>query len=134
MTQVFADTHFFIALVNPSDPAHAIARKQREQKGRTLVTTTWVIAEFGNAMSRGGSRALFLAMLDALSAAKNTVVLNPTRSVIDSAVDLFRERPDKDWSLTDCVSFVVMQRRGIRDALTGDRHFDQAGFHALLGQ
>lgn len=132
MTRVFADTHFFIALVNPSDPAHPLARKQREQNGRTLVTTTWVLAEFGNSMSRGASRALFLAMFEALSTAKNTEIVNPTQPVIRSAVDLFRERPDKDWSLTDCVSFVVMRKRGIRDALTGDRHFDQAGFHSLL--
>ena len=47
-------------------------------------------------------------------------------------LELFAGRLDKEWSLTDCVSFVVMTDGGIRDALTGDRHFDQAGFNALL--
>jgi predicted nucleic acid-binding protein len=47
-------------------------------------------------------------------------------------VELFRARPDKEWSLTDCISFVVMTEKGLSEALTGDRHFEQAGFHALL--
>lgn len=50
----------------------------------------------------------------------------------DAGVELYRARPDKDWSLTDCISFVVMRERGITEALTGDRHFEQAGFKALL--
>jgi predicted nucleic acid-binding protein len=49
-----------------------------------------------------------------------------------AGVDLYRRRPDKAWSLTDCISFVVMQREGITEALTGDQHFEQAGFVALL--
>ena len=47
-------------------------------------------------------------------------------------VALYAERPDKDWSLTDCISFVVMRKMDITEALTGDRHFEQAGFTALL--
>jgi hypothetical protein len=47
-------------------------------------------------------------------------------------VQLYAQRPDKEWSLTDCISFVVMTQEGIFDALTGDRHFEQAGFVALL--
>lgn len=47
-------------------------------------------------------------------------------------MDLYRARPDKEWSLTDCTSFVVMNECGLTDALTGDRHFEQAGFKALL--
>jgi len=47
-------------------------------------------------------------------------------------VELYAERPDKGWSLTDCISFVVMRQQGITQALTGDHHFEQAGFTALL--
>jgi predicted nucleic acid-binding protein len=47
-------------------------------------------------------------------------------------IQLYDSRPDKQWSLTDCISFVVMQDRGIVEALTGDHHFEQAGFTALL--
>jgi hypothetical protein len=52
--------------------------------------------------------------------------------LFDARVALYGERMDKDWPLTDCISFVVMQREGITDALTGDRHFEQAGFVPLL--
>jgi predicted nucleic acid-binding protein len=50
----------------------------------------------------------------------------------EAGIELYRARADKDWSLTDCISFVVMEERGIADALTGDRHFEQAGFQAML--
>ena len=56
----------------------------------------------------------------------------PTAELFDEGFDLYCRRPDKDWSLTDCVSFVVMQQRGLREAFTADRHFEQAGFVALL--
>jgi len=54
------------------------------------------------------------------------------KSQLERAQGLFCSRADKSWSLTDCTSFVIMEDRGIRDALTGDRHFEQAGFRALL--
>ena len=64
---------------------------------------------------------------------------DPYTEVVPETTDLFKEglklyssRPDKGWSLTDCLSFVVMKERGILDALTSDHHFNQAGFHALL--
>ena len=53
--------------------------------------------------------------------------------LLDRGVERFRKRPDKDWPLTDCISFVVMEDEGISDALTGDRHFEQAGFKAIFG-
>ncbi len=61
-----------------------------------------------------------------------TTILEPEGSLYDAGIELYRTRSDKDWSLTDCISFVVMEQRGIVDALTGDHHFEQAGFRALL--
>jgi hypothetical protein len=52
--------------------------------------------------------------------------------LIDSAVQLYRTRPDKDWSLTDCLSFVVMERRHLTEALTTDGHFEQAGVRVVM--
>ncbi len=51
---------------------------------------------------------------------------------LERGVDLYARRPDKAWSLTDCISFVVMADRKLTEALTGDHHFEQAGFLALL--
>jgi len=55
-----------------------------------------------------------------------------TPKLLDRGIQLFRARRDKDWPLTDCISFAVMQDEGIKNALTGDKHFEQAGFIALL--
>jgi hypothetical protein len=59
-------------------------------------------------------------------------IIPPSQEVFDLGLDLYAQRPDKDWSLTDCISFIVMRQHGLTDALTGDRHFQQAGFKALL--
>jgi predicted nucleic acid-binding protein len=64
---------------------------------------------------------------------ESTVKIIPSNAELFAAgVKLYAERPDKEWSLTDCISFVIMQQEGLSDALTGDRHFEQAGFRALL--
>lgn len=63
---------------------------------------------------------------------KELTIVPASRQLLDEGVALYESRPDKDWSLTDCISFVVMQRIGISEALTADHHFEQAGFLALL--
>jgi hypothetical protein len=60
-------------------------------------------------------------------------VIPLTKEGYDRAFRLFRDRPDKEWSLVDCLSFVVMTERGITEALTTDHHFRQAGFTIMLG-
>jgi len=62
----------------------------------------------------------------------NVEIVPLARPLIERAMKLYSERPDKEWGLTDCASFVVMEDRGIREALTADEHFQQAGFRALL--
>jgi uncharacterized protein len=59
-------------------------------------------------------------------------IIPASQELFDRGVELFRQRADKDRALTDCISFGVMQEEGITDGLTGDRHFEQAGFRALL--
>lgn len=67
-----------------------------------------------------------------LCADEGVVLLPPDQILFDAGLELYASRSDKEWSLTDCISFVVMRERGITDALTGDHHFEQAGFVALL--
>ena len=71
-------------------------------------------------------------MLADLCASLATMIVPTTDQLWQEGFDLYQRRLDKEWSLTDCISFVVMQREGITDALTGDKHFEQAGFTALL--
>jgi uncharacterized protein len=93
------------------------------------VTTDWVLAEAGDAFSRPPNRERFVRFYQQLPGMLGIAIVPAT---LADGFRLFASRPDKEWSLTDCISFVVMQRDGITEALTGDKHFEQAGFVALL--
>jgi predicted nucleic acid-binding protein len=131
MDAVFADTFYFLALLNDGDAAHAKA-VQVGATARPLVTTAWVLTEVGDAFSSPQNRPAFLELLGMLDGSPDARIVGPTQELFDRGVDLFRQRPDKEWSLTDCISFVAMGDEEIADALTGDHHFEQAGFQALL--
>lgn len=70
--------------------------------------------------------------MEILRADPNATIAPPSQTLFDQGLEFYADRPDKGWTLTDCISFVVMQQHGISQALTGDRHFEQAGFQALL--
>lgn len=133
MRTVFADTFYYFALVNPSNPVHAKARELTATYTGRVVTTGWVLTELADGWARPTARrAVFLGMLADLRASPDTTIVSTTDELLQKGVDLYAQRPDKEWSLTDCISFVVMAQEGITEALTGDRHFEQAGFIALL--
>jgi hypothetical protein len=132
MKEIFADTFYFLALLSPSDAAYERARAITAGQPSRLVTTAWVLTELANGLSKREMRAGFLNTFDALQSHPAATICEPDRRLYDAGIELYRARPDKDWSLTDCISFVVMHDRGINDALTGDHHFEQAGFRALL--
>ena len=132
MRAIFADSFYFFALANDRDQAHARAVAFNRGFAGQLVTTRWVLAELADGLCGQSTRASFLSILDLLESDPDVVIVGSTDELWQEGIALYRDRPDKDWSLTDCVSFVVMQREGLRDALTGDRHFEQAGFVALL--
>jgi predicted nucleic acid-binding protein len=75
---------------------------------------------------------MFVALEARLRSDSRFTVIPATAQLFDDGLELYRHRPDKDWSLTDCIPFMVMQQRGIVEAFTGDHHFEQAGFVALL--
>jgi predicted nucleic acid-binding protein len=64
--------------------------------------------------------------------AKDVEIVPATMEWFERGMELYEGRPDKEWSLTDCISFAVMTERGVSDALTNDHHFEQAGFRILL--
>jgi uncharacterized protein len=131
VAKYFADTAFWIALANKHDQYHknGVAwRKAIARTGSRIVTTEAVLWEWLNALSGVNTRML-AGQAYGLAHQDRTVEVVPfTPELIDAASQLYRQRPDKQWSLTDCCSFLVMQERGIVHALTTDHHFEQGGF------
>jgi predicted nucleic acid-binding protein len=132
MTATFADTYFWLALVTPNDRAHARAHYVIDHLSAPLTTTTWVLTEVGDALCKPRTRSVFTTLLDSIDQHRLISVLPAEQNHFNRAVALYRSRPDKEWSLTDCTSFVMMRDLHITEALTGDHHFEQAGFVALL--
>ncbi len=132
MKPVFADTAFFLALVNPRDQYHRSAMELNTQLKIPLVTTAWVLLEFANAVSASHGRKNFELVLTALRNQSDAKIVAPDSDLFERGCNFYISRPDKEWSLTDCISFVVMDREGLAEALTADRHFEQAGFKTLL--
>jgi predicted nucleic acid-binding protein len=131
MSAVFADTFYFLALVNPRDQAHARALQLSTSSPLELVTTAWVLTEVADGLA-ARNRAVFNQLLKDLRSDLMTTIVEPTLRLFEDGITLYEGRLDKQWSLTDCISFVVMEQRGMTEALTGDHHFEQAGFSALL--
>jgi predicted nucleic acid-binding protein len=97
-----------------------------------LVTTEWVLMELADALSVPEARSTVVAFLQAVRADQLFDVVGYVPAVYQAGFDLFATRSDKAWSLTDCISFGVMTERRLSDALTADRHFEQAGFRAVF--
>jgi predicted nucleic acid-binding protein len=91
-----------------------------------------VLTEVANSLTRGSDRALFLELYRDLADDPRVTIVPPAQDLFEQGIGLFAKRPDKEWSLTDCISFIVMREYGLTDALTADRHFEQAGFKILL--
>jgi predicted nucleic acid-binding protein len=132
MKPVFADTFFFFAILNRADPLHPRAAAFSRNNRQLRVTTDWVITELADGLSRIPDRERFMDLYRHIQLSPAIRVVPASRPLLDEAIALYASRPDKDWPLTDCVSFVVMRDEGITQALTGDQHFEQAGFTALL--
>lgn len=135
MLQMFLDASYAIALSSPTDQHHQLAVRLAEQleANRTpLVTTRAVVLEIGNALAKRRYRAAAVTLMAALENDPNVEIVPLSETLYADALELYRTRPDKEWGLTDCISFVIMQERGLTEALTADGHFQQAGFQVLL--
>jgi predicted nucleic acid-binding protein len=134
MSPVFADTYYWLALINPRDAAHQDAVTLSGSLTQPLVTTAWVLTEVGDAMCQPAHRLTFIKLLQDIAADSETTVVPAEQKWFDLGATLFAARLDKKWSLTDCISFVVMHEMGLTDALTADGHFTQAGFRILMAR
>jgi predicted nucleic acid-binding protein len=128
----FVDTFALLAMLNPADRRHQDAMRWMSASRRPLVITEWILTELGDALCAARTRAAFLAVERRLRADPRVQVVTSAPDLFQGGLALYAGRPDKDWSLTDCISFETMRTHGIRDALTADHHFEQAGFTALL--
>src|SRR5437868_4868861 len=121
MNPLFADSFYFLALRNPRDAAYSRAKAITPQiAGRTLVTTAWVLTEIGDALAAPANRAGFAELLQFLRSNPQVMIVPPEVKLFEQGVEFYRRRSDKAWSLTDCISFVVMADLGISEALTAD--------------
>ena len=137
MATYFADTSYWMALSRKRDQhhRHAVAWNQFVIRTRgIIVTTEAVLWAWLNAFSDASTRAVAAEGYRRAHADARIEVVPFQLELIDSAVQLYRTRPDKSWSLTDCLSFVVMERRQLTEALTTDRHFEQAGMRVMMPQ
>ncbi len=132
MKRVFVDTSFYIALLNSRDISHAKAVEFAKEFHGESVTTEYVLTELGNWLARSGDRPLFVDLVRRLQSDPRSTILASASDLFNRGLKLYANRLDKDWSLTDCISFVIMQQEGLSDALTADHHFQQAGFSILL--
>ncbi|NQT87546.1 type II toxin-antitoxin system VapC family toxin [bacterium] len=132
MSEVFVDSFYCLALLNARDAAHKRAVRFSATARVRMVTTGFVLTEVADALCDRSQRRNVVHLLDTVRADPYYVMVPASQELLDRGLDLYRRRPDKDWSLTDCISFVVMRERGITEALTADHHFQQAGFMALL--
>ena len=135
MTALFADTFYWIALTDTTDSAHERALAITAERGvSSIVTTDEVLAEYLTFFSTSPEQIRQQAggsVQDILDTPAIRVMPQSRRSFL-AGLERYKERPDKGYSLTDCISMQTMRREGLTEALTNDRHFEQEGFRALF--
>jgi predicted nucleic acid-binding protein len=128
----FLDTTYLLAVVNPRDSLFERAQSWARAITERLLVTEYVLCEVVNAYSMPSDRAKAHEIIASVRLGSECDCVSATPALFEAGLQLHAARPDKEWSLTDCISFVVMEKRAVTRALTYDRHFEQAGFQALL--
>jgi predicted nucleic acid-binding protein len=135
MNKVFLDAAYAIALSSVSDKYHQKAEKLAKKiqaDDMKMITTRAVMLEIGNALAKVRYRAAAIELLDSIEEDPNIEIIPLSEELYEQAIELYRQRQDKEWGITDCISFTVMEEHTLTKALTTDDHFQQAGFSALL--
>lgn len=134
-TALFVDTSYIVALFNPRDIHHQRALEIAEtiaDSQTPLMTTDAIFIEVLDGLSKLSTRKLAFRVIHELQQDSEIEMIPINSMLLNQATALYLARMDKEWGLTDCISFIVMQQRGITRALTTDHHFEQAGFQVLL--
>ncbi len=132
---IFVDSFAWIAAINKSDNHHEISLRILEEllnKQAKLITTNYVVVETINALSKVEFRKTVIEFIDKLGKSPSVQIVKITDEIYNNAWTLYQQRMDKDWGITDCTSFEVMQMFNIRKAFTGDKHFEQAGYSLIV--
>ncbi|HET6400835.1 MAG TPA: PIN domain-containing protein [Candidatus Kapabacteria bacterium] len=132
MRVVFADAFYFVARLNRRDQYRGRVHEYMKDFEGRLVTTDWVLMEVLDALTGSEIRDNLRDFILELRLSESCEIIEASRELFDRGLTFFHRHSDKAWTLTDCTSFVVMRDLGIKEALTGDKHFEQAGFTALL--
>lgn len=129
---LFIDTSYFLALVNSRDKYHESAKEIATQIKPPFITSQAVLFELGNALAKPLHRDLGIRVLQQIQLDVSIEIVQINQELFEQSIALYHSHPDKSWGLTDCSSFVIMKERGCLEALTTDKHFEQAGFKRLL--
>jgi predicted nucleic acid-binding protein len=132
MKHLFVDSGFYIAWLNPDDELHPLAVPWMQRQDLRVVTSEFVLLEVAARLSQPPLRSHFSLLLQRVRLDRNTRLVRSSQGLFNDAAELYAQRPDKGWSLVDCSSFILMQRFKLKDALTPDHHYEQAGFTPLL--
>jgi predicted nucleic acid-binding protein len=135
MRVVFADAGYWVAIANPRDRLHKRAKAVAEELAECrIVTSEIVLIKLLDSLAGYGAhfRTKAVELATEALADPDIEVVPQSPELFRDALALYRDRPDKAWSLTDCASFLIMDRRKIEEALTHDQHFEQNGYRALL--
>ena len=132
--RIFVDTVYILALLNARDRWHHRAVELSQSVRAPLITSYAVLTEVADALSHRNRRAWASEAIADLQSDPDVRCVGVDEKTFTAALALYRDRTDKDWSLTDCISFVIMREQRLTDALTADVHFVQAGFRALMSE
>ena len=136
MRRVFLDTFYLMALLLPYDQWHAMAIEweTRIHDSIHFVTTHEILTEFLASVVAAGAyfRGRAVGTIEQMRRDPRVTIIPPSLDLFDRGLERYRRRPDKEYSLTDCISMVVMEDEGITEALTHDHHFEQEGFVILI--
>jgi predicted nucleic acid-binding protein len=130
--RIFIDTMYVVALVNEIDEYHERASElSKKYENSSFVTTDGVLLEIANALARNYKEQA-VKIIEDFRSSDDVEIIHLNLPLFDKAFERYKIYLDKTWSLVDCISFEVMKEKGLTEALTGDKHFEQAGFNCLM--